>query len=77
LITLILQEKEVVNSAPRNRYITILKAFLQHWSEVKVTDRSKKEIQVLGQWLKENDTSFDVIVPDVVGEMKRLQAKND
>jgi len=51
-----------------NRYMKILRTFLKYWLDVKMTDRSKKEENSLRKWLLENDTHFDVIVPDQTNE---------
>lgn len=54
----------MIKKAMPNRYIKILMTFLRHWLDIKVTDRSKKEINVLGKWLQDHNTQFEVIVPD-------------
>jgi hypothetical protein len=74
LLNSVLEDNNLIQAAPRNRYITILRLFLKHWLQIKVTDRTKKEVQVLGQWLKENDTKFGIITPNMTNEMKYLQA---
>jgi bisphosphoglycerate-dependent phosphoglycerate mutase len=50
--------------------------FLRHWLDIKVTDRSKKEIIVLGKWLQEHNTQFEVIVPDQTAQSKELESKD-
>lgn len=40
-----------------------------------MTDRSKKEENSLRKWLLENDTHFDVIVPDQTNEQINLKEK--
>lgn len=48
--------------------------FLKHWLDIKVTDRSKKETSVLGKWLQDNNTQFEVIVPDQTNEQIKIKS---
>jgi hypothetical protein len=71
-----LADNPVVSQAPLNRYISILKSFLRFWLEFKTHDRSKKEIAVLGQWLKDNEAFFDVIKPNLTGQIIKMSKQD-
>lgn len=41
-----------------------------------MNDRSRKEVAVMGQWLKDNEALFDVIKPNLTGQIIEMSKRD-